>query len=260
MLAHHQRALDKACHRLLESADVLAILLGGSIAKKCERPDSDVDLIVVITDDGYRARRAQHQVAFLWKDVVDYPDGYVEGRFVPRSFIIEAVERGSEPTRHSFTGVYPIHCTDPEIAQAVPRIPVYPVHRQQQRMQSFFAQMMLNKWYFWSVGARGNDAYLKHRAASDIVLFGARLILAHNQKLFPCQRRLMEALAACEKKPADIVAKANRVLLELTDEARDSFCDAVIDFVGWPKADLLSLFLEDVETAWYTRTPAVAEW
>jgi len=260
MLAHHQRALDKACQRLLESSDVLAILLGGSLAKKCERPDSDVDLIVVTTDDGYQARRAEHKVAFFWKDVADYEHGYVEGRFVPRSFIIEAVDRASEPTRHSFTGVYAVHCVDPQIAEAVARIPVYPAHEQQQRIQSFFAQMMLNKWFFWSEGVRRNDPYLKHRAASEIVLFGARLILAHNQKLFPCQKRLMETLESCEKKPADIVAKANRLLLEMSDEAREDFCTAVVDFVGWPKADLLSLFLEDVETAWYTRTPAVAEW
>ena len=109
MKAHHQRALEKAQTRLLEqNPNLLAILLGGSIAKGIEREDSDVDLFVVVSDDDYSERLSANRAAFFYNDVCDYKGGYVEGKFVSRSYIREAAERGSEPTRHSFTGVYPV--------------------------------------------------------------------------------------------------------------------------------------------------------
>jgi predicted nucleotidyltransferase len=177
MQEHHAKALEKAKARLLEnSPDILAIILGGSIAKGVEREDSDVDLIVVLTDEHYLKSSSDNRVAFLWNDVCDYEGGYVEGRFVSRSFIMEAARRGSEPTRHSFTGAYPIYCVDAEIENCLPSIPVYPSERQSENITAFLAQMQLNRWFFWSEGKRRGDLYLQTRAATEIVLFGCHSI------------------------------------------------------------------------------------
>lgn len=257
---HHAEALDKACQRLLEqSPDLLAILLGGSIAKGIEHDGSDVDLIVVITDDAYQKRLESHTVGFYWPDLCDWEGGYVEGRFLSRSFLEEAAVRGSEPTRHSFTGVQPIICRDPAIAEILPRIPLYPIDEQADKIASFLAQLKLNSWYFFKEGARRNDPYLRTRAATDLVLFGYRLILAHNRQLYACQRRLKEQIEAVPDKPADLIEKAERLLTDLSDEAMESFCATVENFADWGEPDCLDRFLQDVEMSWYNRKHAISE-
>ena len=261
MKDHHTRALEKARDRLLlENPDLLAIILGGSIAKGIERDDSDVDLIVVLPDEDYQKRLSENRVAFLWKDVCDYSGGYVEGRFVCRSFIREAAKRGSEPTRHSFTGTYPVHCVDPDIARWLPLIPVYPEDCWEAKVAAFMAQMQLNRWFFWNEGVRRCDRYLQLRAATEIVLFGCRLILAHNRLLFACQKRLTEQTLAAPLKPEGLEDKINRLLTDMTDEAKEDFCKTVESFAEWPKTDPLSRFLIDVEMSWFNRTHAVSEW
>lgn len=260
MLPQHERAIARAKERLLHQADVLAILVGGSVARKTCQEDSDVDLIAVVTDEGWKERKDRHDLAFVWRDVCDYKGGYVDGKFLPRSFILEAAERGSEPTRHAFIGAFAVHCVDSLIEQAIPRIPVYPEQERQHRIKSFLAQMQVNRGFFWNQAKFYNDLYLKLRAASDIVLFGGRLILAHNRILFPCQKWLMKYVASAPGKPANMVELANQFLGDLTDESKEAFCNAVINFADWDKSKLLGRFIEDAEWSWFTRSYAVAEW
>lgn len=262
MREHHTQAIEKAKARLLsEHPDLLAIIVGGSIAKGIEREDSDVDLIVVITDEDFRVRLSENRLSFFWGgDFCDYAGGYVEGRFLARSFIEEASRRGSEPTRHSFTGTYPVYCVDSDIAELLPLIPVYPEHCRREKIASFLAQMQLNRWFFWSEGKRRGDRYLHLRAATEIVLFGCRLLLAHNRILFACQKRLLEQTLAAPQKPDGLEEKINHLLTSMTDEAKEDFCKTIENFADWGEIDCLSRFQIDVEMSWYNRAHAVSEW
>jgi predicted nucleotidyltransferase len=258
---HHYRAAKKAEDRLRNERGVIAVLMGGSVARGVARADSDVDLITVVDDAAWPEYVAASRFAFFWNDLTDYPGGYVEGRFVPRSYVLEAAKRGSEPTRHSFTAVYPLHSDDPSIDEALPLIPVYPEAERQYRITAFMAQLVLNKVFFLGEGRRRNDPYLQARAASDMVLFGGRLILAHNRILFPCQKRLMEYVTAAPQHPAHFQELATELLTKLSDESKEAFCQAVESFTNWGvKDDLLSTFLRDVEASWYLKTSAIAEW
>lgn len=261
MRPHHSEACEKAKARLLEqNPDLLAILVAGSIAKGIEREDSDVDLMVVLRDDQWRRRQDSGELAFLWWDVASWKGGYVEGRFLPKSFLAAAADRGSEPTRHSFTGVYPVVCRDDEIPSLLKRIPVYPEHDRARRIGAFMSQMQLNHWYFWGEAKRENDRYLLTHAATEIVRFGYRLILAHNRMLFPCQKRLVETVEKAPQKPENIVAMGTQLLMDLTNESKDAFYKAIFEFTDWGKIDSLGNFLRDVEMSWYTGSFAVSEW
>lgn len=262
MREHHRRAIEKAKARLIaEDPRLLVILVGGSIAKGIEREDSDVDLMVVISDEDYRARVEENKLSFIWGgDFCEYEGGYVEGRFLTRSFIMEAAKRGSEPTRHSFTGVYPIYGANPEIVECLPLIPVYPEDSRLEKISAFWSQMQLNRIFFWGEAKRRGDRYLQMRAASDIVLFGCRLILAHNRILFACQKRLIEQTLTAPQKPEGLEAKINQLLTGMTDEAKEDFCKTIESFSDWGEVDCLSRFQTDVEMSWYNRVHAVSEW
>jgi hypothetical protein len=261
MLKHHEEAMMAAVERVRSEGEVTAILLGGSIARGVERPESDVDLMVIVPDDVWEERYRRSALTFLWHDVASYEGGFVEGRYLSESFLREAVERGSEPTRHSFTAVYPLFAVDPTIAEKVKRIPVYPEHERQYRIDAFMAQMHINRIYFWPEGVRRQDPYLRTKASSEIVLFGGRLILAHNRILFPCQRRLMEYVTAAREKPEGFVDLASTFLAEQSHESMEAFCQAVESFTDWNiQSDVESNFQRDMEMSWFTRTFSVAEW
>ncbi len=253
--------MQAAVERICKEGDVIAVLMGGSIARGVERPQSDVDLMVIVSDAEWDRRYRESALTFLWHDVASYEGGFVEGRYLSESFIREAAERGSEPTRHSFTAVYPVFTVDPDIADKIRRIPVYPEHERQYRIDAFMAQMYINRIYFWPDAVRRQDLYMRTRASAEIVLFGGRLILAHNRILFPCQRRLMEYVAAAPEKPAGFVELATTFLSEQTPESMEAFYQAVESFTDWNlQSDVESNFQRDMEMSWYTRTFSVAEW
>ncbi len=57
MYQHHEDSLRIAIDYFQTKSRVkdglIAIIFGGSVAKGCERPDSDLDFMVIVTDDMY---------------------------------------------------------------------------------------------------------------------------------------------------------------------------------------------------------------
>ena len=228
--------------------------------KGTARADSDVDLILVVEDDEYARRSAENRVAAILRDCCDYEGGYVEATYVSRSFVREAAERGSEPTRNSFVDASLVYCIDPDIETWLSLIPVYPDQEKQKKIESFYAQFHLNRTYFWKKGQEANDRYLQHRAATDIVLYGCRLILAYNGILFPCHRELVEQTLTAPAKPADLRGRIERLLKAMTDAAKEEFCRGIDELSDWSGFDTVSRFVLDTEMSWYTGSPAVSDW
>jgi predicted nucleotidyltransferase len=258
---HHEDAMHRAKDRILETDGVIAILLGGSIARGVERADSDVDLIVVVNDEDWDRRAKSGELTFVWKDVADWQWGYVEGRFLSQSFIAEAATRGSEPTRHSFISVKPIHSIDPGIESQVAKIPIYQEHERQYKIDAFMSQMQINRVYFHPDSIWRSNPFMLHRATTEIVLFAGRLILAHNRVLFPCQRRLMEYVRKAPDKPAEFEDMAFRFLADPAEDNREELVKMIESFTDWNvTTDWTNAFERDNEMSWFTRSYAIAEW
>jgi hypothetical protein len=164
------------------------------------------------------------------------------------------------PKANSFVGTILIYCADPEIEAWLLLIPVYPEHDKQRKIESFYAQFHLNRSYFWKKGKETNDRYLQHRAATEIVLYGCRLILAYNGILFPCHRELVEQTLSAPEKPEGLRERIDGFLENMTDEAKEEFCRGIEELSAWGGADTVSRFVLDTEMSWYTGSPAVSDW
>ena len=53
MYKHHEESLENLKNYFSDREEVIALIFGGSVAKGCERPDSDLDAMVVVTDKDY---------------------------------------------------------------------------------------------------------------------------------------------------------------------------------------------------------------
>ena len=265
MYPHHEESLRIAIDWFLGESrvrdGVLAIVLGGSVAKGRERPDSDLDFMTIVTDEVYARLREEGIATEAIHGLCTYPGGYFDIKYYPKSFLTAVAERGSEPARNAWVGARCVYAADPGIAALAEAIPVFRREEREDKMLSFYGYLGLNSYYFWKLGRE--DRFLRTRAATDIVLYGLRMILEENEIFFPCGRGLTAAVAAAPKKPADILEKADRLLETLSDEAKDDFVDSVLSSLSWqpPEWSLAtSRYTEDNELWWYRPRPLVAEW
>ena len=68
MYPHHREAIDKPTRHFEADKEPTAVYLGGSIAHGFERPDCDVDLIVVVDDEAYAERQFLVDSELNWLD------------------------------------------------------------------------------------------------------------------------------------------------------------------------------------------------
>jgi predicted nucleotidyltransferase len=257
---HHQRAIDRVVARFRDDPHILALVLAGSVAKGMARDDSDVDFIFVVSAEEYSRRAKQGQLAFVLRDITDYQGGYIDVKIQSTAFLREAAQHGSEPTRNAFVDARCVFARDAQVAGIVSQIPIYQEQERQEKITSFLAQVDMNRHYFFGEAERERDPYLMTRVISDLVLFGGRLLLAHNRMFFPSHKRLLEAVARAPEKPANFLSLAQELLVNPERSVMERFCDAVEQFTDWGvSADLQTRFVEDSELSWLTGKPSLAD-
>lgn len=253
ILPHHQQTIDRLTAHFQENSDFLALIIGGSVMKGFARPDSDVDFVLVATDEDYARRVPQNAFQFVSVDFTDYEGGYVDGKIIDMAFLRDMDARGSEPARSAFDHAMIAFTRDPEITELVRRIPTYPEHTHATKLRGFYAQVQAYQW-FVSEAEKHNNPYLMMRAVSQLVLFGGRMILAHNRILFPYHKWFLSVLRRAPDKPENLMPLIDALLESPSKSRADAFCECVLNFTDWeiPQEGWPVRFMHDDEWTWRT--------
>ena len=178
------------------------------------------------------------------------------------AYLREVARNGSEPSRNAWSGARCLFSRVPEIEKLIAEIGVFQESERDEKMLSFYSAFALNKEYFWRV-SEGN-AYLRARAATDIVLFGFRMMLEEAGVLFSCHKGLESQIGALPEKPDGILEKSTRLLAEMSDSAMLGFADAITSFIRYKPpenfSEILTRYVDDNEQWWYKNRPVIAEW
>lgn len=75
----HRKVIDRLTKQFEPDNRFLALIVGGSVAKGTARGDSDVDIMLVVTDEEWKHRK-QIKDYFYWDNECDYDGGYVDGK------------------------------------------------------------------------------------------------------------------------------------------------------------------------------------
>lgn len=261
LLPHHLESLLAILIRTRNDDTVVAAILGGSLVKGTSRPDSDLDLIFVLTPEWFAKRQAQRKLAECLTDGITYEHGYYDIKYVSREILEMSAERGSEPTRNAYVGARVVQSADDSLVDLVSRIGVYPEDERAERIETFHAGLILTSGYFWNEARKRGDTYLLTRTAADMVMYGLRMVLAHNRVLFPCHKWLTRAIRDCAEVPPGILVLADTLLTNRGDSDRVAFRDAILGWRDWEiKGDVLSRYIRDHETWWQRSGPFVHEW
>jgi predicted nucleotidyltransferase len=260
MRENHRRAIERLTVELAGDPRFLAVILGGSVARGTELPDSDIDLILIAGQEEYTRRLAESDFGYLNEEVCDYPGGYAEAKVMSLSFIEEIADRGSEPARAAFVGARILASRVPELAELLERVTTYPEAERISRIRSFYAHFLIHYWYL-SEAERRDDPYLLLRSATDFALFAGRLILAHNRILFPFHKWFMHELRAAPEKPDDLIDGMERLLGKPCLENANPVLASVANFRDWEKPlhSPAAQFMEDSEWNWREGLAPVAD-
>ncbi|NBI30549.1 nucleotidyltransferase domain-containing protein [Chengkuizengella marina] len=260
MYEHHKKTIEKLIHHFEKDPNVLALLIGGSVAKGYAKENSDVDFILVVTDETFNDRKQNHDLFYWSGEFCDYEGGYVDGKFTSLQFLKDVAERGSEPARFAFCDAIEGFSKIEELEPLLQKITTYPENEQKQKIESFYTQFEAARWYVNEAEKR-NDKYLMMHIVSSLVLFGGRLILAHNKVLYPYHKWFMRKLSEVKNKPVDFMQLTDRLLSEPNKENAESFCKCVLEFTQWPeiKEGWPNRFMIESEWNWMNGTAPIAD-
>ena len=258
---HHQRTVERLIDLFKHDPNYLALIIGGSLVKGYGNESSDVDFVLIATDEEYARRLPSRTLTYYATDLCDYPGGYVDGKIVNLAFLEEVADRGSEPARAAFEKVIVAYSQLPHLDDLLHRITAYPEAGHHDKVRSFYAQLLAMQWYVGEAQKRDNQ-YLMMHVVSELVLFGGRLILAHNRMLYPYHKWFLRTLQDAPQQPDGFMALISQVLSDPNKANADQLCEAVLNFTAWetPPEGWPARFMEDTEWAWRRGSAAVADW
>ncbi|MDE7325096.1 MAG: nucleotidyltransferase domain-containing protein [Lachnospiraceae bacterium] len=262
MYKHHEESLENLKNYFLGRKEVTALIFGGSVAKGCERPDSDLDAMVVVTKEDYAQRVKNHRTAETITGYCTYEGGYFDVKYMTKEFLIDAAEKGSEPARNAFLGARVLFTKDEEIPGIVAKIPIFQKGEKEEKMLSFYADFWLNYYYF--LKSCPVDGYMKLHAVGEVIYSVYRMVLQENEILFPCNRRLEDFVEKISDQTAKLVGLGKRAADSQRMEDVDAFVEFFYGVLTWEKpteiGTVLSRYTTDFEQWWRVPRPNINEW
>ncbi len=258
MYSHHEESIQNVVKYFQNEPEVEALILGGSLAHGYASPVSDIDVMIIVTDQNYTKRFNEGNLQFFNRELCTYPEGYVDGKYLGMSHLTQVAEKGSEPARYAFQDARVLFSRNDSINDQIRSIARYPVTHKAERMRRFYAQLEAWNWYVGEA-LKSQNRYLLGVAISKLVLFGGRLILAHNELLYPYHKWFLRVLADAKEKPPTLLMLIESLYQTPSAENAQSFYELVRDFRDWGILDngWPVQFMLDSELNWQTGSTPV---
>jgi hypothetical protein len=251
MFPHHSETLLRVTEFFARDPDVVGLLLVGSIAHGFCSAESDVDVMIVVSDEDHERRLRTRDTCFFSRELCTYSAGYVDGKYISEGFLRAVRQRGSEPARFAFKDARVAFSRSPTLASSLLDVARYPVEEKAARIRRFQAQFQAWSW-FASEALSKQDPYLLSMATSKLCLFGGRIVLAHNELLYPYHKWFMRVLAQAPDKPAGLLPAIERLLAAPDADGVERLVTLVREFRTW-EVDAIGWgaeFMEESELCW----------
>lgn len=232
----HRRTINKLKNHYVNDPRFLAFILVGSVARGEAGELSDIDFLLVATPEEFSRRQAVMGLMVEGDAFCEHSEGHAGGYVIDLSYLLDAAERGDERTRFQFVKAQIVFSRIPHLEQLLNRIAAYPENERIEKMKSFYSQLPLHL-SFMELAEYSQNAYLLSETAVALVLFGGRLILAHNRMLYPNRKWFMREFEKAPEKPDGIIELANRLLKESGINHAQAFCGAITRYADWPQPE-----------------------
>jgi hypothetical protein len=258
MHKHHEEAIKKVTAHFQQEAEVEALLLGGSVAHGYEMENSDIDVMLLVSESEYQTRLQNGDIHYYSNAFCDYEGGYIDGKYLSAGFLEQVAQKGSEPARFAFKDARVLFSRGSPLEPRLEAIVRYPVGKKEERIKRFYAQFEAWNWYAHEA-LKQNTPYLLWTSIGKLVLFGSRLILVRNKLLYPYHKWLVRVLEDAAEKPSGLLEKMRNLYADPCGEKIREYYELIKDFgdwgamgAGWP-----AQFMIDSELNWQTGTTGI---
>jgi predicted nucleotidyltransferase len=252
-------AIKSATEKLKVQDEVLGVIVGGSVALGYAIEDSDIDIMIVYSDEEYEKRMNAGDIAYFETDSTHYEGGYIDGKAICAGLIKKVAEYGSEPAKYAYKNALVTFDRAGGLDELVSAASRYPTQRKKENIEKFYAQFQTWRWYFYEALKRGNR-YLVDVSVMNYVLFAGRLILAYNETLYPYHKWFLRELESVKFKPVGLLPCINATIEQKKAEYVEKLYNLISDFTQWPSEKPRSLrFMLDSELEWLTGKIPVSE-
>lgn len=258
MHPHQRETIQRTVEHFSADPEVEALLLGGSIAHGFHTAQSDVDVMILVSDADFARRVETGGTCFFSRELCTYPEGYVDGKYVSVGFLEKVRERGSEPARFAFQDAQVLFARRAGLEELLRSIAAYPTAEKAARLWRFQAQFEAWYWYCGEALKRDNLPLLR-TVVGKLTLFGGRIVLAHNERLYPFHKWFLRVLAGAPDKPPRLLELIQELAEAPTRERIDAFAATIKGFRGWEisHATWPAQFMRDSEHNWVDRPAPV---
>lgn len=254
-MEHQERALSAYVEQVSQDADVVGVVLVGSVAHGTEREGSDVDVYLVVTEEAFARAAAEDRWAWIDRVGIDYPGSYIDVKLADLDYLRTAADRGDDPTRASFVDARVAFSRSDELAGLVDAIRVLGDDVWAERIRSHVAQAHLYGGYFFRQAEEREDPFLLQHATTHLTLAAARAALAAARTLMPGPKYI-HALVREVPTPVGFVEAWDRALETPGTESGDALIARLDQWLGagQTRDESLSIFIRDNELAWLRGT------
>jgi hypothetical protein len=240
MYKHHEETIQRLRQRFEGDQLVIALIIIGSIARNEAMHDSDIDFYLVVTDEAYTKQQAAGNVS------VSFDKENANGGLTTIQYLTEAATKAPEPTRFAYTKAIIVFSKEPTIQDLINKIQEYPENERAEKMISFVSQLPIHLSYL-HFGEYSKNPYVLAETAVKLVLFGGRLILAHNRLLYPSRKQFFKQIERAKDKPENFLTLATTLLQHPSIVTAHVFYDAVMNFRAWeqPKEGYMERYTRD---------------
>jgi len=251
MHPHHRETILRTTEHFLRDPELEGLLLVGSIAHGFADEGSDVDIAIIVSEREHARRAEAGELTFFSRELAGYEGGYVDGKYLTLPFLDDVERRGSEPARYAFAHARVLSSRLPGLAEQLERIARYPRAEKAARVSRFHAQLEAWHWYVGQAAEKKND-YLMLTAVSKLILFTGRLVLAHNELLYPYHKWFFRVLEQAPDKPPGLVEKMTALSRHPSLEGARELFELINGFRAWDTGGVRwpQRFLLDTELTW----------
>ncbi len=258
MEKHHQESIDLFIEKYINDPDILAILLGGSLAHGFAKNDSDIDVFILVGSEEYQRRKSSNKLAFSLWDICTYENGYIDCKVIDIDLLERVSQHGSDPARYAFKDNRILFSKSDNLPELLSVISAFPKSKIEERRKRFASQLLAWKW-FYSEGIKKGNKYLIFLSIQKIALFSSRIILNENELLYPYHKWMLEEVKKASQKPSGFMGKLDALFDAHTLEKVNDFCTEVLSFIDFNEktVDWPNYFLKDSEQNWTEHEPPV---
>ncbi|KGE72756.1 nucleotidyltransferase domain-containing protein [Spirochaeta lutea] len=257
---HHRTTLANVRTRFQDDPEILALYVGGSLAHGYAKADSDVDIILIISEQDYQIRKQAGNLLFFSADLSTYQGGYVDGKFITPVYLDTVARQGNQPSRYAFKDCFPLIIRDSALESLVFRAACFPDEQQSALAERFYAQLQAWRWYFYE-GNKHQNPYLIATAVQNVVLYACRIVLNHNRLLYPYHKWMLAEVQSAPEKPENLLDLIHTLVEHRRPEDLEALCRGIeaMNTATQGPHDWPNYFLQDVETPWMRSEPYIAD-